>query len=287
MAASPASRPAAVPATRRVVSVAPKDSAEQPLIDVFLSPRVIDEQAVADFRATIESLLVRAESLHREVNEVLGRASVAREDGAAVTARLEDRVQLGARMLRAFETQLARMEEAVSRVQEVSPREPSPVPVDTSAIDAAVASGVQSIERASEDSAWRMEKLLDHALSRIREAAMSQLRITFNMPRETDPLVALAQRLHALESRLTSLESGGQDHRPEEAATVAVEPLVDRVLEGVRAGLRQEMAAWPRLSENPPSARPVRQPTLSLRAAEVDDDVNEADAEPKRAAGWG
>lgn len=271
---------------RRVVSVAPKDSGDQPEVDVFLSPRVLDEQAVAMFRATIESLLRQAESVRGDLESALDHLDAAVRDGADATARLEDRVQLGARMLRAFETQLARAEVAVDQLRKENDNAAEPPTVDTSAIDAALARAERTIEQATEDSAFRMEKLLDHALARIREAAMSQLRITFNMPRETDPLVALAERLHALESRLVALERGSHD-RAEQSPAVSIEPIVDRVLDGVRAGLRQEMAGWNRAAESAPANRPVRQPTLSLRTADDEDEAVDPDSVPNRAANWG
>ncbi len=87
---------------RRVLSVAPRDVGDNPDGEVVCPSAVRDELTLADLRESIEQLLKWAEN--------------ARDECGVVTARLEERVQLGARMLRAFEIQLGRAEETLGRL---------------------------------------------------------------------------------------------------------------------------------------------------------------------------
>src|SRR5690606_22380243 len=118
--------------------------------------------------------------LNRSIEQLINRTETARDECGAVTTRLEDRVQLGARMLRAFEVQIGRAEEVLKRL-------------------------------------------------------VAQV--------EAEQSTALTDRVTHLEARLAELERDRNDQSGSVESVSHSAPLVEQVMNVVRAGLREEFAA--------------------------------------------
>lgn len=108
--------------TGRVVSVSPRHAMESfedaRQRELFLAPRIVDQQVVDDLTGSLRALIDHAASAARALETMLGRFGEAETQAAEAAARLEDRLRLGARMLKAFGVQIDRVEAAVAAVGE-------------------------------------------------------------------------------------------------------------------------------------------------------------------------
>ncbi len=108
--------------TGRVVSVSPRHAMEsfedaRPR-ELFLAPRIVDQQVADDLTGSVRALIDHAASAARALETMLGRFGEAETRAAETAARLEDRLRLGARMLKAFGVQIDRIEAAVGAAGE-------------------------------------------------------------------------------------------------------------------------------------------------------------------------
>lgn len=113
------------PVRPRVVSVSPDDAqradpAPRPGAagaeghDAFLTPRVLDQRAFDELAGMLRSLIDEA----REAAERLEAAQGPASEPAQASARLQERLRLGARMLKAFQSQIDRGEAAVEALDD-------------------------------------------------------------------------------------------------------------------------------------------------------------------------
>ena len=108
--------------TGQVVSVSPRYAMESfedaRQRELFLAPRIVDQQVVDDLTGSLRALIDHAASAARALETMLGRFGEAETQAAEAAARLEDRLRLGARMLKAFGVQIDRVEAAVAAAGE-------------------------------------------------------------------------------------------------------------------------------------------------------------------------
>ncbi|MHC4107608.1 MAG: hypothetical protein ACYSTY_05935 [Planctomycetota bacterium] len=108
--------------TDRVVSVSPRHTTESfedaRQRELFLAPRIVDQQVADDLTGSLRALIDHAASAARALETQLGRLDQAETRAAEAATRLEDRLRLGARMLKAFGVQIDRVEAAVAAVGE-------------------------------------------------------------------------------------------------------------------------------------------------------------------------
>jgi len=187
------SDPPARPSTpHRVVSVSPGDvepttshdhDAMSNTESIFLSPRVVDETSMKELVATLRDLVENAQSERSRLADAVESTRQA-EDGSSDAARqLHERLSLGARMLRALQSQIDRLEGQLDAARERETTLESP--------DSAVESKVRGFEA-------RLEKCLgvyEDRLNDVTERALARLE------RETD------ERREALRDRLRDVES--------------------------------------------------------------------------------
>ncbi len=108
--------------TGRVVSVSPRhatasfEDARQR--ELFLAPRIVDQQVADDPTGSLRALIDHAASAARALETQLGRLDQAETRAAEAATRLQDRLRLGARMLKAFGVQIDRVEAAVGAAGE-------------------------------------------------------------------------------------------------------------------------------------------------------------------------
>jgi DNA repair exonuclease SbcCD ATPase subunit len=117
------------PARSRVVSVSPDDAAllearpptpARPADggDVFLTPRVLDQAAFNDLAGTLRGLIEEATQAADRLDERLEAARRSATAPEAASTRLQERLRLGARMLKAFQSQIDRAEAAIGLLDE-------------------------------------------------------------------------------------------------------------------------------------------------------------------------
>jgi hypothetical protein len=109
-----------------VVSVSARaavDDAELPLsmsattevkARVFLTPRVIDQEAFDDLAASLRALIDRADESARQLDQRVEQSAAAGRDHGRAATRLQERLRLSASMLKAFQSQIARTEAIIS-----------------------------------------------------------------------------------------------------------------------------------------------------------------------------
>lgn len=118
------------PTRPRVVSVSPDDAARARATapppqasradhgDVFLTPRVLDQKAFDELAGVLRGLIGEAEQAADRLDERLEAARQNAAAPAAASAQLQERLRLGARMLKAFQTQIDRAEAAVGTLDD-------------------------------------------------------------------------------------------------------------------------------------------------------------------------
>lgn len=107
-------------AEKRVLSVSParedrgpEQNAEQSR-EVFLSPRVIDEHAFNDLATTIRTMIDDATGVSDRLAGLLEKASDDNVWTNKASDHLQERLRLSARMLKAFQSQITRVEQTVA-----------------------------------------------------------------------------------------------------------------------------------------------------------------------------
>lgn len=105
---------------KRVLSVSPAREERGPeqnsknSREVFLSPRVIDEQAFNEFATTIRTLIDDATSTSDRLAGLLEKASDDDVWTNKASDHLQERLRLSARMLKAFQSQITRVEQTIT-----------------------------------------------------------------------------------------------------------------------------------------------------------------------------
>ena len=106
MAARP---PGAVTGETGVVSVSP-GHATSDVREVFLSPRLVDQHAFDELAGTLRGLIDQADTATRQLEERQQWFASNAGEPAQAAARLQERLRLSAQMLKAFQTQIDRVE---------------------------------------------------------------------------------------------------------------------------------------------------------------------------------
>ncbi len=130
-AAVSAPRPALTAAglSRRVVSVSPTSAAAPPQSsspsqssiaprETFVTPRVIDQMAFDELAGTLRALLDESARAAEALDDRMRRARDLDSEPVRASGQLQDRLRLGARMLKAFQSQIDGAEAAVGRMKE-------------------------------------------------------------------------------------------------------------------------------------------------------------------------
>ncbi|MDY7109244.1 MAG: hypothetical protein SYC29_11475 [Planctomycetota bacterium] len=117
------------PSRSRVMSVSPDDAARadgkpSPSVDsidrddIFLTPRVVDQGAFNDLAGTLHALIEDAGEAMERLDERLEAVRRSAAKPAAASDRLQERLRLGARMLKAFQGQIDRAAAVVGSLDE-------------------------------------------------------------------------------------------------------------------------------------------------------------------------
>lgn len=78
--------------------------------DVLITPRVLDQASFDDLAASLRALIGQANDSASALREVLGELSGARTEATRSSAFLQERLKVGAGMVKAFQTQIDRVE---------------------------------------------------------------------------------------------------------------------------------------------------------------------------------
>jgi chromosome segregation ATPase len=156
--------------------------------NLMLTPRVIDESAFDEFAGMLRQLIDQAEHAERELRECAREVSESGREQKKSAEQLQERLRLGARMLKAFQSQIMRTESALT---ELSSREEKVRAVELQA-EAAVTAATERIDAA-----------VDEAMRRVSEQLEDQLTAALErMDRETN---ARAERLQQLAAEVDTL----------------------------------------------------------------------------------
>ncbi len=113
-------------APSRVMSVSPNEASEQsPMSEnkagstrtseaVFLSPRVVDESSFDELATTMRTLVDDADRARGELQQAVDSVRHEHEQPKQAAAQLQERLRLGARMLKAFQAQIERVESTMN-----------------------------------------------------------------------------------------------------------------------------------------------------------------------------
>ena len=121
--------PHGVARARQVISIAPNGEApdmdtegmttsprpkNEP--DVFLAPRVIDQRAFDELAGSLRSLVNEAEVICRKLEENQSQSENIELQGRKTSMLLQERLRLSARILKAFQTQIERVEKVMTQL---------------------------------------------------------------------------------------------------------------------------------------------------------------------------
>ncbi len=103
---------------QRVMSVSPTDAERRETVvaensydqEVFLTPRVLDQRVFDELAGTLRSLLDEADEKVGRIKERLDQAGRYQAAPGAAAEQLQERLRLGARMMKAFQSQIDRVE---------------------------------------------------------------------------------------------------------------------------------------------------------------------------------
>jgi len=84
--------------------------------EVFMSPRVVDQQAFDELAAGLRSLLDEAGGSSERLRKLIEQSRDGDRWAGKASIHLQERLRLSARMLKAFQAQIARVDEAVERM---------------------------------------------------------------------------------------------------------------------------------------------------------------------------
>jgi len=113
--------------TQRVVSVSPSDAARDRMMPrdrtdesskVFLTPRVLDQRSFDELSGRLGALIDDAGKAAETLTSRLAEAQMTQTEPNQASAQLQERLRLGARMLKAFQTQIDRVEAVIGRLDE-------------------------------------------------------------------------------------------------------------------------------------------------------------------------
>lgn len=109
--------------SRRVVSVSPATAqSPAPPRETFVTPRVIDQTAFDELAGTLRALLDEAARTADALNDRMRRAQELDREPVRASGQLQERLRLGARMLKAFQSQIDGVDAAVGRMTEQETR---------------------------------------------------------------------------------------------------------------------------------------------------------------------
>ncbi len=152
--------------------------------ELFLAPRIVDQQVADDLTGSLRALIDHAASAARGIETQLGRLDQAETRAANAATRLEDRLRLGARMLKAFGVQIDRVEAAVAAAGERRADAPA----------------------AAQRRATRSRRVLDELRKRIEALSQQAIdELEKRLGRHRDDLGGVDERVIELSARIDTL----------------------------------------------------------------------------------
>lgn len=186
-----------------VVSVSPKDAEpgvemsdhKSPDRDVFLAPRVLDQTAFDELSETLRALIGEARAVVDELGHRMDDADQRESSPAQASAQLQERLRLGARMLKAFQGQIARVEESLATLR--THQEDA----DTIAqrLDEALLAFDARVDEMSSAAAQRAGEAADEAIKKFEQDLADRAGAANDQSRQTD------EALEQFSSRLSDL----------------------------------------------------------------------------------
>lgn len=182
--------------TSRTVSVSPHRLIEEPRIspmpshDIVLTPRVLDQRAFDELSTTLQQLISQSQELSVELSRHIEAASALDAQATRASTRLQDRLHLSARMLKALQVQIDKLQ---SMQDEWAAR--------TSAAEAAHQNQVAALNEHRIALAAQLDALAtqlgDAMRTREQEAAQAM----------DEQAAGLTRRVGAAESKVTDLDA--------------------------------------------------------------------------------
>lgn len=214
------------PTVGRVLSVAPSaDGAVPGGTEVFLTPRVLDQRAFEELSGTLKSLIDESAVSSKRLEEILDRVQQADSGSKDAAAQLQERLKLGARMLKAFQTQLERVNGVVGNLDQYETKL-----TETDAAMAARHAELESVEA-------RIEACWTKADAQLAET-MQIVETKINATAQTAD-GAMAETLDVLEARLGSVAETAEQTVNDRVRDL--DQRADEVVESARA--RMDVAA--------------------------------------------
>lgn len=128
---------------------------------VFVTPRVIDQNAFDELSGTLRRLIDQAEHAGKDLEVCVEKVGEAKRDQTKSTEQLQERLRLSARMLKAFQSQIARTESAIA---ELTSQEEKSHAIEQR-VDEAVNSAQQRIDAAVDAALERLEQRLHERIA--------------------------------------------------------------------------------------------------------------------------
>ncbi|MHC5024207.1 MAG: hypothetical protein ACYTGG_09900 [Planctomycetota bacterium] len=201
--------------SRPVLSVSPdvaareaqRHSAESPPIDrrAFLTPRVIDQDTFDELATSLRGLVDESRAASSQLVAQLGEIRNLEGLSSDASVQLQERLRLGARMLKAFQTQISRVEAAVAEFDQRSSR------LDTvqQRIDAALNSLESRANDVIDRARDRLEQTSSDGVQRLRaelEPMQQRLEATLHGLQDADTRARdLDQRVESSEVEMAAL----------------------------------------------------------------------------------
>lgn len=160
---------------------------------IFLTPRVIDQETFDDLAGALRELIAEADQYRTLLAEQIGDADRGGEQAAKLNASLQERLRLSARMLKAFQSQIVRIETAIADFDQQHQK----VVESQQAAEAARDELNAHCEQVIEQTRNRLDQMVQHAAGEL-EAQLTQ---------RLSGLTDIDARLEQCTTRAASLES--------------------------------------------------------------------------------
>ncbi len=218
--------------------------------DPMLTPRVIDQRVVRELTDSLRAVLDDAQNASEQLRQGIDNAGVQKTQLTQATTQLQDRIRLGARMIKAFQSQIVRIESAIedfvkteNNVDSIQREIDSRLNVFQTRLDEMVDRAINRVdeaaderERSLKDLEARLNTVLERT-ERMTEAADTAEQNVFRLAfRQGKGLLGIDERIARMESMLQRADAMASDlTRTTTRAETQCREATGRVDEGAEA----------------------------------------------------
>ncbi|MGI9013658.1 MAG: hypothetical protein ACR2GY_05340 [Phycisphaerales bacterium] len=173
---------------------------------IFLTPRVIDQKGIEQLVASLRDLVDSARAESRQLREAMDEASGCAAEAADLSRQMHERLNLGARMLKAFQSQIDRVD---ALLVTASQREES-----LAALGNSISQQAAAFESRIEQYLTKFDTRLKDASRRAAERFEKEIgRHDDSVSKISSEISEAAGKLNTVEERIAALDRAEEQHQ--------------------------------------------------------------------------